>query len=140
MEKNSPSRGSARLAPLGPVLPSAGYAALLRKDHQLNDLVFIAFQGFPDENPVFHHHIAPSAPLLWNGDRAGIEGFPFFLWLLAGFIPWFYIVNMVSAYHFKRSNLPWRSLTLAHTPFFLYLELNKSAASTLLVTACFYSM
>lgn len=64
---------------------------------------------------------------------------PFTKFLVEGpdFIPWFYIVNMVSAYHFKRSNLPWRSLTLAHTPFFLYLELSKSAASTWLVTACF---
>ena len=67
---------------------------------------------------------------------------PFTKFLVEGpdFIPWFYIVNMVSTYHFTRSNLPWRNLIPAHTPFFLYLELNKSAASAWLVTACFYSI
>ena len=29
-------------------------------------------------------------------DRAGIEGFPFFLWLIAGMIPWFYIQEMIT--------------------------------------------
>lgn len=28
--------------------------------------------------------------------RAGIEGFPFFLWLIAGIVPWFYISEMWS--------------------------------------------
>lgn len=29
-------------------------------------------------------------------DHAGIEGFPFFLWMLAGIIPWFYISEMLN--------------------------------------------